>query len=120
MKSNVSFNNDLDILLEINEEQSINNVEVNVSKELEIKLDENILPLELEMEVSTDLVIKLDEGSGGILPYYQGTYNVIPKVIEQKLETKNKSMTDDVTIEKIPYNETHNKTGVTVTIGGVL
>ena len=53
----------------------------------------------------------LDIGSGGRLPNYDGDYTVIPKVYEQTLETKNKSMTDNVTVEAVPYAEVSNPSG---------
>lgn len=49
---------------------------------------------------------------------YEGDYNVIPRVYQQVLETKDKLMLDDVTVEIIPYAQTINvKNGYTVTIG---
>lgn len=49
---------------------------------------------------------------------YDGEYNVIPRVYEQKLETKDKLMLNDVTVEVIPLARTLNVTnGYTVTIG---
>lgn len=53
----------------------------------------------------------LNIGSGGRLPNYTGDYTVIPKVYEQTLETKNKSMTDDVTVTAVPYAEVSNPSG---------
>ena len=57
------------------------------------------------------LEASLDIGSGGRLPNYTGDYTVIPKVYEQTLVTKNKSMTDDVTVEAVPYAEVSNPSG---------
>lgn len=49
---------------------------------------------------------------------YDGSYNVIPRVYEQVLETKDKLMNDDVTVEIIPLTKTLNHSnGYTVTIG---
>lgn len=42
---------------------------------------------------------------------YTGEYVVIPKVIEQTLETQNKLMLDDVTVKEVPYYETSNTSG---------
>lgn len=75
--------------------------------------------LDVDVQISEPYVINLEiqEGSGGTLPYYDGDYNVVPKVTNQVLETKNKSMRDDVTIEEIPYAEVSNpQGGVTATI----
>ena len=49
---------------------------------------------------------------------YEGPYDVIPRVYQQILETKDKLMTDDVTVEIIPLAKTLNQSnGYTVTIG---
>ena len=53
-------------------------------------------------------------------PYdeYEGPYEVVPRFREQTLETKNKLMTDDVTVDVIPVHEVTNPAGgLTVTIG---
>ncbi len=48
---------------------------------------------------------------------YQGEYIVIPKAQnEVVLETRNKTMADNVTVRKVPYYETSNITGETVYI----
>lgn len=50
---------------------------------------------------------------------YKGEYEVVPRVNKQVLETKNKTMTDDVTVLEIPYSEVDNLSGgQTITIGG--
>lgn len=49
---------------------------------------------------------------------YPGPYDVIPRVYQQILETKDKLMNDDVTVEIIPLTKTLNHSnGYTVTIG---
>ena len=49
---------------------------------------------------------------------YDGEYNVIPRVYQQVLETKDKVMLDDVTVEIIPLSQVINlSNGYTVTIG---
>ena len=51
-------------------------------------------------------------------PSYDGPYEVTPRFYEQKLETKEKLMIDDVTVEVIPAHEVTNPAGgLTVTIG---
>ena len=48
---------------------------------------------------------------------YLGPYEVTPKAWEnQILETKDKNMTDDVTVYEVPYDEVINPTGTTVVI----
>ena len=49
---------------------------------------------------------------------YDGEYDVIPRVYQQILETKDKLMLDDVTVQVIPLVKTINQSnGYTVTIG---
>ena len=47
------------------------------------------------------------------IPYYTGQYTVIPTMENQTLETRNKVLTDDVTVKKIPMYETTNLAGGT-------
>lgn len=57
------------------------------------------------------ILVKTDE-------VYDGDYNVIPRVYQQVLETKDKLMLDDITVEIIPLAKTINlSNGYTVTIG---
>lgn len=49
---------------------------------------------------------------------YDGEYSVTPKAEEQTLPTKDKRLTEDLTINAIPYYETSNEEdGLTVFIG---
>lgn len=49
---------------------------------------------------------------------YDGDYDVIPRVYQQVLPTKDKLMLDDVTVEIIPLSKIINlQNGYTVTIG---
>jgi hypothetical protein len=61
------------------------------------------------------LIAKLETSSISY-PNYDGDYIVIPKTIEQLLETKNKITRDDITVKEIPYSEVANEYGNTVTI----
>lgn len=49
---------------------------------------------------------------------YAGPYNVVPKVDSQSLNTADKHLIRDVTIEPIPYYEVSNQNGKTIIIGG--
>ena len=61
------------------------------------------------------------EGAGGKLPTYDGDYEVTPKILEQELETRNKSMTDNVKVLSIPFSEVINpEGGTTVNIAYIL
>lgn len=56
---------------------------------------------------------------GDMLPWYDGEYEVTPKVEKQRLYTAQKSMATDVSIKKIPIVAVTNPSGGnTVTIGG--
>lgn len=58
------------------------------------------------------------EGTKVMPDTYGGPYDVIPTVEGLTLYTKDKSMADDVTVEKIPFIEAENlQGGYTATIG---
>lgn len=49
---------------------------------------------------------------------YEGSYDVVPRVYQQVLPTKDKLMLDDVTVEIIPIQKVINlSNGYTATIG---
>lgn len=51
---------------------------------------------------------------------YDGSYSIRPSIEAQVMETKDKLMTDNVTIQAIPYHTVDNaEMGQTVIIGGV-
>nr|DAK68131.1 MAG TPA: hypothetical protein [Caudoviricetes sp.] len=55
----------------------------------------------------------------GDYPDYAGPYDVTPMVTAQRMETKDTHMTDDVTIQEIPYYAVSNpQGGTTIVIGG--
>lgn len=84
------------------------------SKKIEIDITIPCEDIDLDIRLNdAQIDLEIEEGVGGRLPNYKGPYDVIPKVYEQKLETANKSMEDDVLIEKIPYSETANSGGGT-------
>ena len=85
----VRINNDVDI-------------GVNVNNDVDISLDVN--------DGSIDLAKQLDP--------YTGSYVVTPSSVEQVLATKQKRMTNDVTVLEIPFSSVSNiYGGNTVTIG---
>lgn len=79
-----------------------------------LKIEQKIIPIELE--VKDYIGTYTPEG----IETYEGDYTVMPKVAEQKMDTKNKMMKDNVTIEQIPFHKISNETGTTVVIGGIL
>ncbi|MCQ2220064.1 MAG: hypothetical protein MJZ12_01650 [Prevotella sp.] len=67
-----------------------------------------------------DEVVNISWAEGiKVLPdTYGGPYDVIPTVEGLTLYTKDKTMTDDVTVEEIPFIEAENlQGGYTATIG---
>ena len=55
---------------------------------------------------------------GGDYPDYTGAYEVTPTTAAQTLETQNRVMAENVTVNEIPYYETTNESGgYTVIIG---
>lgn len=66
---------------------------------------------------NTNLSGTIISGEGTHRSYYNGSYEVIPKVDSQTLETKEKIMADDLEISSIPYFETSNQYGYTIYIG---
>lgn len=85
-----------------------------------ITMPNRVMEIEIELEESVnEIEIEITEGGGSQLPFYNGDYVVSPKVKENVLlETKNKSMKDNVTVLEVPYMEVHNEKGTTLTIGG--
>lgn len=92
-------------------------------KELNERLAEKLTEKGVEAngnETTTELINKVDNISVGVdAEVYDGEYEVTPSQLEQKLETFNKLLKDDVTVKSIPYYEVDNiENGVTVIIGG--
>lgn len=49
---------------------------------------------------------------------YPGPYNVVPRKVDQTLDTADKLLTDDITVDAINYSEVDNPVGgKTVNIG---
>lgn len=87
---------------------------------LRVSFEENNSNLKTTF-IQTSCLFKADFGEVTLVKtdnVYTGGYNVIPRVYQQKLETKDKVMTDDVTVEVIPLAKVINlSNGYTVTIG---
>lgn len=56
--------------------------------------------------------------NGPLVEDYTGSYDIVPSVDAQIMETSGKRMTADVQIQAIPYYEVSNTDGCTVIIGG--
>lgn len=83
-----------------------------------------MVDIRLEVIEDAPLMLAVDESGaslsmqlsdpyvGGMLPLYEGEYSIRPQPhIDTVLPTANKSMADDVTVQKIPYYETTNPAG---------
>lgn len=76
--------------------------------------------IDFNMSFTRNLDISIDIGGsgGGRLPYYMGDYEVTPRKQRIVLPTKNTSMSDDLTVLQVPYQEiTNPQGGKTVVIG---
>lgn len=86
--------------------------------QIDVNLQDGYLPLDVSLETGNVLDITFDAQAGGRLPYYDGDYSVSPRLEQQTLHTKNKSMHDDVIIDPIFYSEVSNpEGGETIYIG---
>lgn len=79
--------------------------------------DADIINFKIEEDVDT-ITMHLIENGGGELPYYDGEYVVLPEFEKVVLETKNKSMRENVEVLEIPISEVGNEYGTTIIIGG--
>ena len=69
-------------------------------------------------QVNFEVGYDIRPGGGGEFPWYDGAYEVTPRLTEQKLETYHRIMRDDVTVHEIPITSTSNpEGGRTVLIG---
>ena len=78
-------------------------------------------PVYIEVEIQSnnqEFDLETSEVIGGRLPLYEGAYSVEPRKVQQTLETKDKSMARNVTVEAIHFSEVENPSGgMTVNIG---
>lgn len=70
-------------------------------------------PVFYDVTVLTETIVKQDA-----VETYSGPYSAVPKTEPVRLETKDRYLTEDITIFRIPYWETANRNGTTVYIGG--
>lgn len=89
---------------------------------MKLHIDFNEVDSELDVRfIQTECTFNTDFGEVFFIKtddVYEGDYNVIPRVYEQALETKDKLMLHDVTVEIIPLSKVINlQNGYTVTIG---
>lgn len=89
---------------------------------MKLKVDFEEVDSELKVQfIQTGCTFNVDFGEVVFVrtdEIYEGDYDVIPRVYQQVLPTKDKLMIDDVTIEIIPLEKTLNiSNGYTATIG---
>lgn len=119
-------------------EQNKHNINVKVEQnkhDIDVKLKDTIVvyrggepqTLDLEYVENGEYIITPDEGylleqvninvNVPTGEEYGGEYTIIPSIEEQSMNTKDKLLKENVTIEPIPYYETSNESGKTVYIG---
>lgn len=80
-----------------------------------------VVPLTISInaeQINFEVGYDIRPGGGGGFPYYDGEYEVTPRLTEQTLETYHTIMRDDVTVHGIPITRTSNpQDGLTVLIG---
>lgn len=82
-------------------------------------LPEDTLKVGAVVSGAVDVRIPAQIVKSGEYPDYAGPYDVTPMVTAQRMETKDKHVTDDVTVRGIPYFAVTNpQGGTTITIGG--
>ena len=81
-----------------------------------------IAPVAINGEVTAVMETNGTIGNGKIqytsdVETYTGSYKIIPKASEeQRLPCAGKKMENDITVQRVPYYETSNDTGITVYI----
>ena len=104
----VSGGEGLDIQKEINS----SSITIDLDWELDIETEMSLSTVSYEFDV--DLVCKIEGGSQ--YPEYHGQYVVIPKSVDQELETERKVMRRNVLVKEVPTYEVSNVKGYTFTI----
>lgn len=64
-----------------------------------------------ELREAIEMAEELPDANTSNYEVYEGEYKVTPSVSNQTLDTANKLMKSDVTIEEIPYAEVSNNSG---------
>ena len=100
------------VSIKVSSNQTQFNLKVNQSQiQFPLKVHSNNIPVAVKLDTKIEML------SGDI---YDGDYIVTPLANgEVILETKNKSLTDDVTVLKVPRFQTSNEYGTTFYIAEV-
>lgn len=85
-----------------------------------IKLNGSLSPviqLKGDVKDTPDVISATMSASIQENPIYNGPYDVIPDArYDRTLETKDKLLTENINVSKVPFHETHNDYGTTVYI----
>ena len=74
-----------------------------------------IVPQELVIVEACTPIVLIEKYPGT----YEGEYEITPRAYDQTLDTKDKTLLQDMTVFKIPFSETINLSGgYTANIGG--
>ena len=84
---------------------------------MKVAVSDTTIPMKVSSDSET-VSMKLGAAYEISVPeIYEGSYEVIPKAYdEQILPTKDKYLTDDVSVKRVPYYQTSNEYGDTVYI----
>lgn len=85
------------------------------------EFDKDYRAIKLQVEEFDKVSINIGEVTegGGALPPYLGSYEVIPSLVTQELDTKNKSLYKNIEVKPIPSEGVSNPYGTTFIIGGI-
>lgn len=92
----------------------------DIALDIQIAVDRTAKGIQIDVESNRkDLELSVSKGGGVYYPDYTGDYEVVSDLYDdQTLETKNRRMTDNVTVKPIPIHTVQNPSGgYTVTIG---
>ena len=84
---------------------------------INIGLSEEVKDIKGKISAGINLTGSVQTTGGSALPDYTGEYEITPAIDAQTLNTKNKTLRDDIEIKEIPYYETSNEYGDTIYIG---
>ena len=74
----------------------------------------------IRFKIRSAPTVKMRVGTATVVPSggnpYEGPYEVVPKVEAQTLHTKQKYMTQNVTVLSVPFYEADNQNGTTIYI----
>ena len=113
----IEQNDVIDSIISVNESHDVIIAEPRVI-DVDVMIDEEIVSSVAQNDESIDAITEVViVHNSGDYEYYDGAYHVTPKAYDDiALETKEKLMRDNVTVDSVPYYETHNEKGTTIYI----